>query len=68
MKGLELYLHIKKKYDSIPLIILSSNTDPNLVLEMVKKGIRRYVIKNENVIAALLALLEQNDDRFIDLH
>jgi DNA-binding NtrC family response regulator len=68
MNGLELYTAIRKKNKTIQLIIMSSNTDANLVVEMVKKGIRKYVIKNENVIISLKALLEENDDLFIDLH
>ncbi len=68
MNGLELYTSIRKKNKTIPLIIMSSNTDANLVVEMVKKGIRKYVIKNENVIISLRALLEENDDLFINLH
>jgi CheY-like chemotaxis protein len=67
MNGIELYSHIRKKFGSLPVIMLSSNSDPNLVLEMVKKGIRQYVIKNENTIASLLALLEGDDDLFINL-
>jgi len=68
LNGIELYSRIKNQYGFLPVIMLSSNTDPNLVLDMVKKGIRHYVIKNENVIASLLALLEENEDLFIDLN
>ncbi len=68
MNGLELYSAIRKKSSSIQLIIVSANTDANLVVEMIKKGIRKYVIKNENVIVSLQALMEENDDLFIDLH
>jgi CheY-like chemotaxis protein len=68
MNGLALYSAIRKKNDAIQLIILSANTDANLLLDMIKQGIRKYAIKNENVMVSLLALLEGNDDLFIDLH
>lgn len=68
MNGLSLYTALREKSDAIQLIILSANTDANLLLDMIKKGIRKYAIKNENVIVSLLALLEGNDDRFIELH
>lgn len=68
MNGLELYSAIRKKNNSVQLIILSANTDASLVVEMIKKGIRKYAIKNENVIVSLQALMEENDDLFIDLH
>jgi len=68
MNGLTLYTAIREKSNAIQLIILSANTDANLLLDMIKKGIRKYAIKNENVIVSLLALMEGNDDLFIDLH
>lgn len=68
MNGHTLYSAIREKNDAIQLIILSANTDANLLLEMIKKGIRKYAIKDENVVVSLIALLEGNDDRFIDLH
>jgi CheY-like chemotaxis protein len=67
MNGIELYSRIREKTGFLPIIMLSANSDPNLILEMVKKGIRHYVIKNENTIASLNALLDGNDDLFIDL-
>lgn len=67
MNGLELYSIIKNQYKDVQVIMVSSNSDANLVLDLIKKGIRKYVIKNENVIVSLQALLEENDDLFIDL-
>ncbi|MBS0000340.1 MAG: response regulator [Cyclobacteriaceae bacterium] len=67
MNGLELYSAIKKDHPAVQMIFLSSNTDANLVLDLVKKGIRKYVIKNDHVIASLMALIQENDDLFIDL-
>ena len=68
MNGIELYSRIKESFESMKLIMISSNTDPNLVVDMVKKGIRNYVIKDVNVFESLVALIEENDDLFIDLY
>ena len=68
MNGIELYCRIKESFESMKLIMISSNTDPNLVVDMVKKGIRNYVIKDVNVFESLVALIEENDDLFIDLY
>jgi DNA-binding NarL/FixJ family response regulator len=68
MSGLALHAAIKKEFPAIQTIILSANSDANLVLDLIKKGIRKYVIKNENVIPSLLALIAEDDDLFIELH
>ncbi len=68
MNGIELYEKIKRSYKKIQLIMLSSNTEVDLVVDLVKKGIRNYVMKDENVIQSLLAIIQENDDLFIDLH
>ncbi len=68
MNGIDLYEKIKKTYKKIQLIMLSSNTDVNLVVTLVKQGIRNYVIKDENVIDSLMAIIEENDDLLIDLY
>jgi len=68
MNGIELYSRIKESFESMKLIMISSNTDPDLVVDMVKKGIRNYVIKDVNVFESLVALIEENDDLFIDLY
>jgi CheY-like chemotaxis protein len=68
MNGFELHTILKKKYPSVQTVIMSANPDANLVLDLVKKGIRRYVIKNENVIDSLQAVITEDDDLFIDLH
>ena len=68
MNGLILHSTIKKEFPAVQTIILSANSDANLVLDLVKKGIRKYVIKNEHVIDSLLALIEEDDDLFIGLH
>jgi DNA-binding NarL/FixJ family response regulator len=62
MNGMELYENVK---DSLPndvkIIITSGIDDGNLVLEFIKKGIRDYVIKDENVIVSLKSIIEDDD-------
>jgi hypothetical protein len=50
------------------MIMLSSNTDGNLVVDIVKQGVRNYVMKDENVIETILSIIEENTDRVVDLH
>lgn len=68
MNGVEFYEKVKRSYSKIQSIILSSNTEVDLVVDLVKKGIRNYVIKDENAIESLLAIIEEKDDLFIDLY
>jgi len=68
MNGIDLYERIRKSYRNIRLIMLSSNTDVSLVVDLVRQGIRNYVIKDENVVDSLIAVIEENDDLLIDLY
>lgn len=67
MNGIDLFERIK---DTLPedtkTIVLSSIDDGNLVLDFIKKGIRDYVIKDENVIDSLVSIIEESDDIFYD--
>ena len=67
MNGIDLFENVK---DALPndtkTIVLSSIDDGNLVLEFIKKGIRDYVIKDENVIDSLVSIIEESDDIFYD--
>ena len=67
MNGIEMFEKVK---DSLPAatksIVLSAIDDGNLVLDFIKKGIRDYVIKDENVIDSLTAIIEEGDDIFFD--
>jgi DNA-binding NtrC family response regulator len=68
MSGIELYRKLKQQKVKAMVVVLSSNTDGSLVVDMVKQGIRNYVVKDENVIESLLSLLEENHDKFIDIY
>lgn len=61
--GIEFYEMIKptmatdKKF-----VLMSAIDDGTMVLDFIKKGVRDYVIKDENVIDSLKAIFEGNDD------
>ncbi|NOS56794.1 MAG: response regulator [Cyclobacteriaceae bacterium] len=66
MSGIELYESIKDKInDAHKVIMLSAIDDGNMVLSFIQKGVRDYVIKDENVIESLVAVLEGKDDDYL---
>lgn len=66
MNGIELFQKIYPKIDEekTKVIVLSSIDDGNMVLDFIKKGIRDYVVKDENVISSLVAVMEGQDDDY----
>ena len=67
MSGIEFFEKINSMIDEdTKIIMLSSIDDGNLVLDFIKKGIRDYVVKDDNVIASLEAVIEGNDDYYFD--
>src|SRR5690348_15744963 len=66
MQGIDLYekLRPKLKPDQ-KCILMSSIDDGNLVLSFIQRGVRDYVIKDENVIDSLAAILEGKEDEFL---
>ncbi len=65
MSGIEFYDNIKSGItDSTKVIMLSALDDGNMVLSFIQKGVRDYVIKDENVIEALQAIISGKDDYF----
>lgn len=66
MSGIDLFEIIKSKLkDYHKIIMLSAIEDGNMVLSFIQKGVRDYVIKDENVIESLLAVLEGKDDDYL---
>ena len=66
MTGIELYESIKDKInDAHKVIMLSAIDDGNMVLSFIQKGVRDYVIKDENVIESLVSILEGKDDDYL---
>lgn len=61
--GIELYEEVKDQIKgSTKVIMMSGIDDGNLVLDFIKKGIRDYVIKDENVVKTLMDIIEDSGD------
>jgi len=65
LTGIELYEKIKSKItDTNKVIMLSALDDGNMVLSFIQKGVRDYVIKDENVISSLQAIISGDDENY----
>jgi len=65
LSGIELYEKIKSKItDSNKVIMLSAIDDGIMVLSFIQKGVRDYVIKDENVISSLQAVISGEDENY----
>ena len=65
MSGIDLYEKIKSKIgDKNKVIMLSALDDGNMVLSFIQKGVRDYVIKDENVIESLEGILSGEEDDY----
>ena len=68
MTGIELYKILRQQKVKAKVIILSSNTDGSLVVDLVKQGIRNYVVKDEHVMDNLHSILDENPDKLINIY
>jgi DNA-binding NarL/FixJ family response regulator len=65
MTGITMYESIKPKISqNTKVIMLSAIDDGNMVLSFIQKGVRDYVIKDENVIEALEAIITGTEELF----
>lgn len=65
MSGIDLYEKIKGQIgDKNKVIMLSALDDGNMVLSFIQRGVRDYVIKDENVIESLEAILGGKEDDY----
>lgn len=65
MNGIDLYEKIKSRLkENNKVVMLSSLDDGNMVLNFIQRGVRDYVIKDENVIDSLVAVLSGNEDDY----
>jgi DNA-binding response OmpR family regulator len=65
LSGIELYDKIKSKItDSNKIIMLSAIDDGIMVLNFIQKGVRDYVIKDENVIGSLQAIISGDEANY----
>jgi DNA-binding NarL/FixJ family response regulator len=63
ISGIDLYEKIKPRVtDATKVIMLSAIDDGGMVLSFIQKGVRDYVIKDENVIDSLVAIISGNDE------
>jgi DNA-binding NarL/FixJ family response regulator len=63
--GIEFFESIKPKLaDDHKVIMMSALEDGTMVLSFIKKGVRDYVIKDDNVIESLRAILEGKEDDY----
>lgn len=65
ISGIDLYEKIKPRItEKNKVILLSSLDDGNMVLSFIQRGIRDYVIKDENVIDSLMSILSGTEDDY----
>lgn len=65
LSGIEMYEKIKPQLkENNKVIMLSALDDGNLVLNFIQRGVRDYVIKDENVVESLQAVLSGNEDDY----
>jgi DNA-binding NtrC family response regulator len=59
MNGMEIFSRIKEAKPSIPVIILSGQEKGEIVLELARKGISDYIIKDNNLIDNLQSAIDE---------
>ncbi|MQY78516.1 MAG: response regulator [Bacteroidetes bacterium] len=58
MNGMEIFNKIKEYNEELPVIILSGQDRGDIVLEMARKGIDDYIIKDETLVDNLELAME----------
>lgn len=53
LNGMEIFDKIREKKPDVPIIMLSGQDRGDVVLEMARKGIRDYIIKDNSLISNL---------------
>ena len=65
ISGIDLYDRIKSRVtEKNKVIMLSALDDGQMVLGFIQKGVRDYVIKDENVMDSLKAILDGKEDDY----
>lgn len=63
--GIEFFEEMKPRLsEEHKLIMMSAIDDGNMVLSFIKKGVRDYVIKDDNVIESLAAILDGKEEEY----
>jgi CheY-like chemotaxis protein len=63
LNGMEVFDKIKELKPEVPVIMLSGQEKGEIVLELARKGIDGYVIKDNNLIENLLASIQEYFER-----
>jgi len=58
MGGMEIFNRIKEYNENIPVIMLSGQEKGDVVLELARKGVEDYIIKDESLIDNLKNAIE----------
>lgn len=66
--GLQLFKLIQEYNSKISVIFLSGQSDVNIVVEAYKRGIKNYIVKNENAIIELLNAINNQANSINLLH
>lgn len=65
MSGIDLYDRIKSRVkENNKVVMLSALDDGQMVLGFIQKGVRDYVIKDENVVDSLKSILDGKEDDY----
>jgi DNA-binding NtrC family response regulator len=59
MNGMEIFNRIREVKPTIPVIILSGQEKGEIVLELARKGISDYIIKDNNLIDNLQSAIDE---------
>lgn len=59
MNGMDIFEKIKEKYAHTPVIMLSAQDSGNIVLELARKGIYDYVIKDHELMENLESAIQE---------
>jgi CheY-like chemotaxis protein len=63
MNGMEVFDRIKVQNPDIPVIMLSGQENGEVVLELARKGIVDYIIKDNNLLDNLHTSIKEHFDR-----
>jgi len=63
MNGMEIFEKIKEQKPDTPVIMLSGQDKGEIVLELARKGIDDYIIKDNSLIDNLSAAIRELFDR-----
>lgn len=57
INGLQLFKILNDSLKHTKLIMLSANDDGQLVLELIKEGVRDYIVKDDNAVDEVISIV-----------